>query len=285
MSFENQQKEMIQACEAVFATQRAELILGYTLGELEGQVIPAFVRPGEPVDHLVWNPDCTPNLAKYALGRKEKVAIVAKPCDARAIVMYLIEKQLQRDQVVLIGMECAGMRRPDGSLAPGCDMCTVKTPPLYDQLIQNPESRESGSRLQPQLDSAELLGNISRFQKELEKCLLCFSCRQVCYGCYCNTCFLDRGIPDWAPANLELGAKMVFHLGRAMHLAGRCVACGACERGCPSGVKIRYLLQDLNRFCQDLYGYQAGLSPDETPALAVFQPNDREEGFLGGDLK
>jgi formate dehydrogenase (coenzyme F420) beta subunit len=281
MSFEDQQPEMIQVCQRIFSEKRAELILGYTTGELEDRMVPAFIHPGQEVERLVWNSACTVNLAKYLLGRKEKVAIVAKPCDSRAIIMYLIEKQIRREQLYLIGMECPGMNNPAGTLAAGCDTCTVKTPPLYDVLIKNGglEDSTAASPAKP-AEQTKLMGDLAGFQTELQKCLLCFSCRQVCYGCYCDTCFMDRNIPNWLPADLTFGSKLVFHLGRAMHLAGRCVECGACQRGCPSGVNLRYLIMELNRFCKELYGYQAGLSPDETPALAVFGRDDREVGFL-----
>jgi ferredoxin len=281
MSFADQQQEMIRVCRRIFSEKKAELILGYTTGELEGKMVPAFVRPGQAVERLVWNPACTVNLAKYLLGRKEKVAIIAKPCDTRAIIMYFIEKQLKRDQLYLIGMACPGMKNQNGAAVAGCDTCSVKTPPLYDVLIQtaglNNLNSESPAK---SAEQTELMGDPARFQNELQKCLLCFSCRQVCYGCYCDTCFMDRNIPNWLPADLKLGSKLTFHLGRAMHLAGRCVECGACQRGCPSGVNLRYLITELNRFCKELYGYQAGLSVDETPALAVFDRDDKEIGFL-----
>jgi ferredoxin len=68
-----------------------------------------------------------------------------------------------------------------------------------------------------------------------------------------------------------------------MHLAGRCVGCGACERVCPSNVKIRYLAKDLADFCQELYGYRPGENPDEVPAMTSFDQDDKEVGFLGGE--
>jgi ferredoxin len=89
--------------------------------------------------------------------------------------------------------------------------------------------------------------------------------------------------PTGTPRIWIWGAKMTFHLGRAMHLAGRCVECGACERVCPSGVKIRYLIQELTDLCKEEYGYEAGINPDEVPAMATYNTKDREIGFLGGE--
>ena len=96
---------------------------------------------------------------------------------------------------------------------------------------------------------------------------------------------MDRTVPNFLPGELDEGAKMTYHLGRAMHLASRCVECGECERVCPSGVHIRYLIEELNGFCKEEYGYEPGMDEDATPALAVFRSDDREVGFLGGECK
>ncbi len=285
MSFDNQKKEIADFCKTLLEEGQASVILGFTRSEAGGNAIPFFMRKPEDADKLEWDETCTPNLAKYLLEKKEGAAIVAKPCDARAIIMYMTENQIKRENVYIIGVECEGMKSMDGTSAPGCRECRVKTPPVYDVLVKKAGDIKPDTEGRPvdRKKEAELEEKLVRFQKEIKKCILCYSCRQACYGCYCETCFMDRNLPNWLPAELDTGAKMMYHLGRAMHLAGRCVECGACERVCPSGVDIRYLIQEITGFCEELYGYQAGVSTEDDPALLSFHQGDREVGFIGGE--
>lgn len=289
MSFERQREEILKYCRDLFNENRVDLILGFTSGEAGRDAVPCFIRSADELDGLRWDEMCRPNLAKYLTEKKGRVGIIAKPCDARAIAMYLAENQIDRNNVYIIGVECAGMKsgdqKPeDGNKDPWCENCTVRIPPVYDVLVRYGDIPvEPGNNRNTEAEGKDFEDRLSRFQSEIKKCILCFSCRQACYGCYCETCFIDRNIPNWLPAELDMGRKMVFHLGRAMHLAGRCVECGACERTCPSGVKIRYLTDELNKLCEELYGYRAGVNPEEVPAMTAFSQNDREVGFLGGE--
>jgi formate dehydrogenase (coenzyme F420) beta subunit len=284
MSFESQRKEIISICKNLLDEGKVSLILGFTEGQAGNSSSPFFIRSGDEADGLKWDDTCTTTLAKYLLEKKEGVAIVAKPCDARAIVMYMAENKIDRNKIYIIGVECCGMKDKNGMPAPGCENCKFNTPPIYDILVKNGVSRMT-ENVTAGTGKAEAVysDKLKRFNKEIEKCILCFSCRQACYGCYCETCFIDRNVPNWLPKQPDIGAKMVYHLGRAMHLAGRCVECGACERTCPSGVNIRYLVKDLADFCKELYGYTPGENPDDIPAMTSFDQNDREIGFMGGE--
>jgi len=290
MSFEKQENQMIEVCTKLLEEGKVDVIIGFSSGQLDDNAIPYFAREARDIEAMKWDDTCTPNLAKYVLEKKGKVAIVAKPCDARALVMYQIEKQINRNDVYIIGMECPGMKKSDGTPAPGCDECTVRIPPVYDVLIKadqdqvNVKQGADESSMQSAAES-DMKDKLKRFQEEMKKCTLCFACRQACYGCYCKTCFIDRDVPNWLPPDLDISTKMMFHLGRTMHLAGRCVECGACERVCPSGVNIRYLIKELTKLCKDEYGYNAGMDVNEIPAMSAFSPNDREIGFLGGEKK
>ena len=73
---------------------------------------------------------------------------------------------------------------------------------------------------------------------------------------------------------------MLYHLGRAMHLSGRCVECGACENACASGVDIRYLIREVTQFIKDTYDYQTGMDLEEEPVMLTYKTDDPETGFL-----
>ena len=286
MSFEKQKDKIRQTCKELLEKGEVDTIIAYTSGGNEGMRIPFMFSDPEEAEKVEWDNRCQPNLSFYLLGRKGKVGILAKPCDTRAIANYLVENQLSRENVYIIGADCEGMRDAEGAMSPGCGDCSVRRPPLYDVWVENPDviDEKSGNTAEAG-GGDDLEKNLERFQKELEKCILCFSCRQACYGCYCGTCFMDRGVPNWQPVEPDLGAKMVYHLGRAMHLSGRCIECGACERACASGVNIRYLIKEVTNFIDKTYDYKTGFDPDGHPVMTEYQFDDKEIGFLGGDTE
>ncbi len=269
-----------QLSKKLLAAGDVQLVLGFAEHELDGTAVPLFARNEDDVSRMKWDSSCSPILAKYLLEVDGPTALVAKPCDVRAVVLYLTENQLRRDDVFLIGMECPRMKDEHGRILPACAECTAVTPPLYDELVPTEADANAEEHALERMSSAD---RAARLNEELRKCILCFSCRQACVGCYCPTCFIDRNSPDWHSSEPDMGSKWLFHMGRTQHLTGRCVECGACERVCPSGVDIRFLIQEVTDAVADLYDYRTGMDPEQTPALVSYRPDDREVGFLGGE--
>ena len=58
-------------------------------------------------------------------------------------------------------------------------------------------------------------------------------------------------------------------MGRAYHLAGRCVGCDECERVCPMDIPISLLNLKLAQEVDELFGYQAGLTVAPSPITTV----------------
>lgn len=284
MGFEQQRNEIKDICRKLLEEKKVQIVLGFSKGEDTAFIVPFFIKLPEEADKFEWNDTCTPNLSKYLLDCKGKTAIVAKACDVRAIVMYISENQIERDKVYIIAVECPGMKTEGGLMQNACTECSVRIPPIYDVLVKwNGKPyivNESSEKFNDESSPEEKL---DRLMSEIKKCIACFSCRQACYACYCEACFVDRNVPDWLPTDIDNGKKLVFHLGRAMHLAGRCVECGACERVCPSGVHIKYLVKELTEFCADNYGFRAGADPEAIPAMVNFEQGDKETGFIGTD--
>jgi len=278
VNFEKQQEELISLCKKLLEDGLVNTVIGFQEGCELGMSLPCIIDNSGDTSKLVWNNRCVPNLSSYLLGRKGKIAIVAKPCDGRAVVNLIKENQLKRDDIYIIGLVCDGMLSDKEQHLPACRDCRQSTPPVYDALVgdTNEEKKKQIETKQTKDESLE------RFISEINKCILCYSCRQSCYGCYCKTCFMDRGQPSWQPAAPDTGAKMLYHLGRTMHLAGRCVECGACENACASGVDIRYLIRGVTDFIEELYEYRAGMDIETESAMLTFDTEDREVGFLGG---
>jgi formate dehydrogenase subunit beta len=262
---------------------RVDCVIGYEVSP-RGGARPAFVYDPAETDRLIWSKDCIHNLVTYLHDKKKprrrgeeppSVAIVVKPCDSRAINILLAEQQIERERVFIIGVTCEGVH--DGArggqqdeLQARCIRCGDREPVIYDMLLGEPPEVPSVEENYADLGRIKELPPAERlafWMREFDRCIRCYACRQVCPGCYCTTCMFERDDGLWVDIGIELPQKHVFHLGRALHLAGRCVECDECERVCPMGLPLSLLNRRLVQEMEALFGHRAGREEVLTPLL------------------
>jgi coenzyme F420-reducing hydrogenase beta subunit len=316
------QKEMLtytskirEIARRLLAEDRVDAVIGFKRGTVPMMCQPVLIMNPEQVDALHWDSFCSVNLANYLPRRKERLAVVAKGCDARNIVVHLLENQITRDRVFIIGVPCTGMvdRRKimkalnnadvvevkeDGEkikakglgvdksfpkaemLQDNCAICIHRNPVIFDELVGEPVVEQTGIDRYADVRDIEAMGADERsqhFQDLVASCIRCYACRDVCPLCYCPTCFVDESKPQWLGKSIEPTDTLTFHLLRAFHCAGRCTDCGACEQVCPVGIKMRQFTKKLEKDVLDLYGHEAGMTLESRPPLDVYRPNDPEE--------
>jgi ferredoxin len=62
-----------------------------------------------------------------------------------------------------------------------------------------------------------------------------------------------------------------------MHLAGRCIDCGECERVCPVDIPLRFLNKKLEKSAKLLFDYDSGMDAEKPALVASFKDEDPEE--------
>ena len=203
-----------------------DVVVGYRQGWDEGVAAPCFVTDQSQVDRLIFDENCTHNLAKYLVGieglltsrfrgqsERPRVALVALPATLRTVVGLIQEQQIQREDLVLLGV-VNGM--PNG-LEPDI---------VVGHATSDPSLQEQTSALLLELESMSVLERRAYWDQELTKCIRCYACRQVCPFCYCEQCVADENQPQWVQRSPSLANNMAWNVVRALHLAGRCTNCG-----------------------------------------------------------
>ena len=105
----NYTEKIQEAARRLLSEGKVDLVIGYRRGTIPMMNEPTQVRQAEQADRLYWDSFCGVNLANYLPKRTERMAIVAKGCDSRNIVVHLQEGQIKREQLVILGAPCQGM--------------------------------------------------------------------------------------------------------------------------------------------------------------------------------
>lgn len=289
-----------------------EVFIGYKKGSVPMMNEPLLVSDPGKADLLYWDSNCGLNLCNYLTKRTGRIGIVANGCNSRSIVTHIIENQIAREQLYIVGIPCTGMIDPravsravkyreievveeDGEilkvrgkgfeeklekrayLQRNCATCTHPNPVEYDEMIASPVETQEVVNPYKDVEKIEGMSPEKRwgfFTRMVSKCTRCYACRNVCPLCYCPICFVDESRPQWVGKSIDPTDTMTFHLLRAYHCAGRCTDCGACERVCPVGIPVRQFTKKLNKDAQDLFSWEAGLTLDQRPPLDVYSPDD-----------
>lgn len=270
----NQLRELARKA---FQDNGIELLIGYQKGE-DGITKPAIFYSFEQVDLLIWDQQASFNLASLVRRfRDKKIGMIAQGCVSRSLVVLLNEGQINRNNLFIIGFPCQGVVDKNQQLHSACIDCQHPLPVIQDCLIEGDgiaRQSDPANDLVIELNNQSQSERMAFFSQEMKKCIRCYACRQACPMCYCDVCFVDINKPLWLARTPDQQNNSVWNLTRMQHLAGRCVACGACDRACPEGVNLMVYLKKMNQVVKELYGYSAGLHLGEKPALNAFQPND-----------
>ncbi len=284
-----------ETAAALLAEGEASVVLGYTAGSLPGQMVPLFATRPEDAALLDWNERCASNLTVYLpeavkRHREGRVAVVVKSCDAKAVAGLQRESQLTRDDVLLLGVPCAGSWQ-NGRLALKCYGCAEEVSPLADRTItaggveegavpsgaERPIAPDPRDEQVAALDALPAEERRAFWQDQLERCLRCYACRAVCPLCYCSTCISDKHRPQWIPLTVDGPGNTAWNVARAMHLAGRCVGCDECTRVCPADIRLDLLNRRLVQEIDGRFGYRAGEDAGVPAPLTTFSPSDPDE--------
>lgn len=278
-------KELREKAAGLLRDKKVDVVIGYGEGSVPDRPRAIFITKPEETDKLIWNQHCYYNLTMYLLKQEVcslgKMAVVVKGCDARTIIVFDKESQINRDDITVIGITCNGVGDP---LENKCLHCDVHTPLEYDFLIGEKIDNKDVSFEEKYADVLEIakmsLEDRWKFwEKQFSKCIKCYACSRICPLCYCGTCIVEKNQPQWIDTSAHNKGNYAWNIVRAFHLAGRCIGCGECDRACPVDIPLNLINKELAMEIEKNFDYRAGYDRNDDLAMITFKEND-EENFI-----
>lgn len=205
------------------------------------------------------------SLEKFAthLAKKDpnlKIGIIARDCTERSLNVLYTWDQLKPENIQTIGQNCCPSRtraHADCSLLAPHETGSFKHEKGVDFNSDPAEFLEN-------FDNAE---RFDRWMYEFNKCIKCYGCRNICPVCFCPDCSLEN--PDLVEPGTLPPEVPIFHLVRAVHMAGRCIDCGLCEDACPADIPLRFLYRQMNEIVEQVFDYTPGSGIEKSPFTII----------------
>ena len=240
---------------------------------------PHLFREGDDLSQLVLEPryPLAPVISLIQKRHPEaRIGIVARGCDARALVEMAKRDQVDADRLYLLGMACSA----DEALECHCGD-PVPNAEMWPQavVIGTPVEGVPPSPIVGEYRAMSLEERRAFWQQQFVKCIKCYGCRNICPECFCESCALED--PLWVEKGVLGPPFPTYHLIRAMHMTGRCVNCRQCELVCPVHIPLTILHDLIREDVRELLGYVPGTDIAASPPLSL----TLEEGPLRARLE
>ena len=321
------EQKMIERATELLQSGEVARVVGWKKGEFYFDPMPAVFETVDELKDFVYNGFCGANLSKYLIqaSKKEgKTAVFLKPCDTYSFNQLVKEHRIKRENIHVIAIECLAkldiekikaqvdgivtgvevvdkdvkvtttsgektLYKPDVVLVK-CATCEKTHQVKDEEIILHERPARDVNRFE-EVEKLEAMTADERFafwKAQLQKCIRCNACRNVCPACSCIKCVFDNpasGIA--AKANDSEFEEKLFHVIRAFHVAGRCTDCGECSRVCPQNIPLHLLNRKFIKDIDGLYGeYQAGETDEGKTPLTSYTEGDAEPNdVVNGEAK
>ncbi len=199
-----------------------------------------------------------------------RIGILARDCTKRALNVLSNWNQLDLGQVNTMDISCCPSRLSEHA------QCSYLNPHQPGEL-----KTTFGLNSDSSIHEVESLGQEERYKHwsyEFSKCIKCYGCRNICPVCFCQECSLEH--TDLVHSGEMLAEVPIFHLVRAVHMAGRCIDCGLCEEACPVNIPLRLLYRKVNEIVVQTFDYHTGTDMETAPLNILGQGTGLETASL-----
>jgi formate dehydrogenase (coenzyme F420) beta subunit len=243
------------------------------LKNVQGNVIPHLYQTAEELDDGFSIGDLQEaGDSRYPIAKLFTTVLSADPentygvllrgCDERALYELMRWNQMMgADRIVKVGIACPTQ------LAQSHE-CRK---PFPDEFVAGEKAEPVSSVTVDDVINLDLNGRLAYWTREFDRCIKCYGCRDICPVCFCNTCSLEESAlirtGDLPPEN------PMFHLTRAVHMAGRCIDCNLCTEVCPAEIPLRTLYKRVAQIVLDQFGYVTGEAGEGKSPLNLLGPD------------
>ncbi len=170
-----------------------------------------------------------------------------------------------------------------------CHWCSISDQDMGgDVFVENQQKLQAPKKDRfedvKQLEKLDLDQIEAYWKDEFSRCIRCYACRNVCPLEVCqDQCIVHLDFPNWQSQKVVPSENKFFQLIRVMHLAGRCVECGECQRVCPQNIGLLKMMKKMNQQIETLFNFTPGMDVEAKPPLLTYktvEENIEEEELI-----